>query len=209
MPVSVFHREATKYVTSGAGCGPAWVSSAGCSSCSSSELCLAFRGAFLLRQLSRDADIAGSLQGFFYLVTLQFIPYGLPLACRRSARASACSRSAPSGSSRRSWITHTARPTRTSPRRAIYQKRFLARGRAPSRSMAGPAYRCCCAASRSSSSNLTAVGHGRRRRWFVRQAPRAIRRAGRRRYPELHRRPGGRRSRSWPSSSSTASRSPS
>ena len=41
------------------------------------ELCLALGGAFLLRQLYRDADVAGPLQGVFYALTLQFIPYGL------------------------------------------------------------------------------------------------------------------------------------
>ena len=39
------------------------------------ELCLALGGAFALRQLYRDTDMAGPLQAFFYIATLQFLPY--------------------------------------------------------------------------------------------------------------------------------------
>ena len=46
------------------------------------ELCLALGGAFALRQLYRDADVPGSLQGVIYWLTLQ------PLALRRPRRSS-------------------------------------------------------------------------------------------------------------------------
>ena len=41
------------------------------------------RGAFALRQFYRDSSFDGPLQGFLYVVTLQFLPYlvrGLLLA---------------------------------------------------------------------------------------------------------------------------------
>jgi len=39
------------------------------------ELCLAFGGAFALRQLYRDTDVSGPLQALVYITTLQFLPY--------------------------------------------------------------------------------------------------------------------------------------
>src|SRR5689334_17160497 len=39
------------------------------------ELCLALGGAFALRQIYRDSDVSGPLQGFVYVATLQFLPY--------------------------------------------------------------------------------------------------------------------------------------
>jgi uncharacterized cofD-like protein len=39
------------------------------------ELCLALGGAFALRQLYRDSGMEGPLQAFFYIATLQFLPY--------------------------------------------------------------------------------------------------------------------------------------
>jgi uncharacterized cofD-like protein len=39
------------------------------------ELCLALGGAFALRQLYRDSDVAGPLQAVLYVATLQFLPY--------------------------------------------------------------------------------------------------------------------------------------
>ena len=42
------------------------------------ELCVALGGAFVLRQLYRDADAPGSLQGIVYWLTLQFLPGSSP-----------------------------------------------------------------------------------------------------------------------------------
>ncbi len=39
------------------------------------ELCLAFGGAFALRQLYRDTEVSGPLQALVYVTTLQFLPY--------------------------------------------------------------------------------------------------------------------------------------
>jgi uncharacterized cofD-like protein len=41
------------------------------------EMALALAGALVLRQVYRDVDVTGPVQGLVYLVTLQFLPYGI------------------------------------------------------------------------------------------------------------------------------------
>ena len=91
------------------------------------ELGLAFGGAFALRQLYRDSSFDGPLQGFLYVITLQFLPYivrglilasiGLGLFLYGSYRV----------------LQVLMGPYRSNPDdqplvELIYQKRFLARG---------------------------------------------------------------------------------
>src|SRR5439155_16798053 len=91
------------------------------------ELAFALGGAFALRQLYRDTDIGGPLQGLIYVVTLQFLGYvargvilgsiGLALFVIGSIKV----------------IQALMDPLRSSDGdqplvRVIYQKRFLARG---------------------------------------------------------------------------------
>jgi uncharacterized cofD-like protein len=91
------------------------------------ELCLAIGGAFALRQLYRDTDVGGSLQGLLYVLTLQFLPYvvravilaaiGVGLFLLGSVRVI-------------QTIMDPFRPSDTNQPlvEVIYQKRFLARG---------------------------------------------------------------------------------
>ena len=91
------------------------------------ELCLALGGAFALRQLYRDSELDGPLQGLFYVLTLQFLPYvlraivvgalGLVLFILGSVRVI------------RAIMDPFRSPDGNQPLvEVIYQKRFLARG---------------------------------------------------------------------------------
>lgn len=91
------------------------------------ELCLALGGAFALRQLYRDADVPGSLQGVIYWLTLQPLGYvargvilgviGVGLFVLGSVKAL------------RAIMEPLRSPDADQPLvEVIYQKRFLARG---------------------------------------------------------------------------------
>jgi len=91
------------------------------------ELCLALGGAFALRQLYRDTDVSGPLQGVVYWVTLQPLGYvarglivggiGLALFVLGSVKAL------------RAIMEPLRPPAADQPLvEVIYQKRFLARG---------------------------------------------------------------------------------
>jgi len=91
------------------------------------ELSLALGGAFALRQLYRDTEVAGPLQGLVYIATLQFLPYlvrgvllgvlGVGLFLLGSFRVM------------RAIMDPLRSPGADQPLvEVIYQKRFLARG---------------------------------------------------------------------------------
>ena len=91
------------------------------------ELCLALGGAFALRQIYRDSDVSGPLQGVVYVTTLQFLPYIVRAAILVLIGAGFFAL----GSYR--LIRAIMEPFRSSDTdqplvEVIYQKRFLARG---------------------------------------------------------------------------------
>ena len=91
------------------------------------ELGLALGGAFALRQLYRDSSVDGPLQGFLYVVTLQFLPYVVRGAVLAAFGISIFAY----GSYRVLQVLmgpYRSRDDEQPLVELIYQKRFLARG---------------------------------------------------------------------------------
>ena len=161
-------------------------------------LVLAIGVAHVVRQVMAQAEPGGPVMTVFDAADAPVPAVPAARVRRRRRRPLGRSCSAPTVSSARSWTRSRCGTANQPMVEVIYQKRFLARGPrvvahrrrdGPVRAAAGP---------QGAHLEPDGGGDGRRRRRLVRRAAHRARDPGRRRHPQLHRRPRRRRAADGP-----------